>query len=66
MQRTLLVAGLLLLALALLWPWLIKLHIGRLPGDFVFARGGFHFYFPLTTGLLLSAVLSIVLRLFRR
>jgi len=66
MQRTLLVAGLVLLSLALLWPWLIKLHIGRLPGDFVFARGGFHFYFPLTTGLLLSAVLAIVLRLFRR
>jgi Protein of unknown function (DUF2905) len=66
MQRTLLVVGLVLVALALLWPWLIKLHIGRLPGDFVFARGSFRFYFPLATCLLLSAALSIVLWLFRR
>jgi hypothetical protein len=37
-------------------PW-----IGRLPGDIHIQRGGFTFYFPLATSLLLSLVLTLVL-----
>jgi hypothetical protein len=61
MQRILLTAGLVLIAAALLWPWLSKLPLGRLPGDFRIEREGFSLYFPLATGLLLSAVVSLVL-----
>jgi len=42
-------------------PWL-----GRLPGDIVFKRGSFSFYFPLATSVLLSVVLSVLFWLFRR
>jgi hypothetical protein len=42
-------------------PWL-----GRLPGDIVIQRDNFSFYFPLTTCILLSVVLSIILALLRR
>lgn len=42
-------------------PWL-----GRLPGDIVVRRDDFVFVFPLTTCLLLSAVLSVILYLLRR
>jgi hypothetical protein len=42
-------------------PWL-----GRLPGDVVYQRGGFTVYLPIVTCLLLSAVLTVVLALFRR
>ena len=66
MQRTLIGAGLALLVLGLLWPWLWRLHLGRLPGDIVIARPGWRFYFPLTTMLLVSIVISLLLRLFRR
>jgi hypothetical protein len=41
-------------------PWL-----GRLPGDFSFGGPGGRFYFPLATCLLLSLVLTLLLRLFR-
>jgi len=42
------------------------LGIGRLPGDLVYRRGNFTFYFPLMTSILLSIALSLLLWLFRR
>ena len=42
------------------------LRIGRLPGDFYFERGNWRFYFPLATSILLSALLTLILWLFRR
>jgi len=35
-------------------------HIGRLPGDILYRRGNFTFYFPLTTSIVLSIVLTLV------
>ena len=61
MQRALIVAGVVLLLVGLAWPWLSKLPLGRLPGDLRFERDGFSFFFPLTTGLLISAVVSLIL-----
>jgi hypothetical protein len=61
MQRALIAAGMLLVAIGLAWPWLAKLPFGRLPGDLRIEREGFTFYFPLATGLLVSAVISLVL-----
>jgi membrane protein implicated in regulation of membrane protease activity len=40
--------------------------LGRLPGDFQFERGGVSFYFPVATCLILSLLLTLILRLFRR
>ena len=40
--------------------------IGRLPGDIYVKRDGFSFYFPLTTSIILSIVLTLVLAFFRR
>jgi len=65
-QRLLIILGLILLAIGLLWPWLIKLGLGRLPGDIRIERDGFGFYFPLTTGLIVSIVVSLILWLLRK
>jgi hypothetical protein len=65
--RALIVAGIVLivvgavLSLAGRLPWL-----GRLPGDVVVRRGGFTFYFPLGTCLLLSLALTLLFSLWRR
>jgi hypothetical protein len=40
--------------------------IGRLPGDFYVKRGSFSFYFPLTTSIVLSIILTLLLAFFRR
>ncbi|HEY7928883.1 MAG TPA: DUF2905 domain-containing protein [Steroidobacteraceae bacterium] len=66
MQRLLIVLGGLLVAAGLAWPWLSRLPLGRLPGDILIVRPGFRFYFPLTTMILISLVVSLLLRLFRR
>ena len=66
MQRTLILVGLALLVIGLAWPWLGKLPLGRLPGDIVIDRPSFKLYVPITTMILLSALLSLILWLFRR
>ena len=65
--KTLMIIGLVIAALGALLtlagkiPWL-----GRLPGDIYIKRENFSFYFPLATSILLSALLSLILWLFRR
>ena len=66
MARWLIVAGVVLIVLGLAWPLLSKLGLGRLPGDIRIEREGFSFYFPLTTGLIISVVLSLILWLLRK
>ncbi len=66
MQRILVIIGLVVLAIGLLWPWLSKLPFGRLPGDIVIQRPGFTFYFPVTTSIVISLVLSLIFWLFRK
>ncbi len=66
MQKTLVILGLLLVIIGLAWPWLGKLPLGRLPGDIVINRDNFRFYFPLTTMIIISVLLSLVFWLFRK
>ena len=66
MARFLIIAGLMLLAAGLLWPFIGKLGLGRLPGDIVWQRGNTTFYFPIVTSLILSVLLSLALWLFGR
>jgi hypothetical protein len=66
MQRLLVIVGSALMAIGLLWPWLSKLPLGRLPGDIVIDRPGFKLFAPFTTMILLSLVISLILWLLRR
>jgi hypothetical protein len=65
-SKLLIIFGLVLVALGLLWPVIGKLGLGRLPGDIVVERENFRLYFPITTSLLVSAVLSLILWLINR
>lgn len=66
MQKTLIIAGILLIIIGLGWPWLSKLSIGRLPGDIIIDRPGLKVFFPITTMLIVSIVISLILRLLRK
>ncbi|MFH2123435.1 MAG: DUF2905 domain-containing protein [Pseudomonadota bacterium] len=61
MAKTLITIGIILVLLGVCWPLLQKLNLGRLPGDFAFKSGNFKFYFPLTTCIVISVVLSFLL-----
>ncbi|MGH6636549.1 MAG: DUF2905 domain-containing protein [Gammaproteobacteria bacterium] len=66
MSRALIIIGVVLVLLGLLWPFITKVGLGRLPGDIVIERENMRFYFPITTGLLISLVLSLLFWFFRR
>ena len=66
MNRLLVALGAALVVAGLLWPWLKRMHLIHLPGDIVIDRPGFKFFFPITTMLIVSAVVSLIARLTRR
>ena len=66
MNRLLIALGTVLIVVGLLWPWLGKMHLFHLPGDIVIDRPGFKFFFPITTMLIVSLVLSVLAWLSRR
>lgn len=66
MARWLILFGIVLLVLGIAWPWIARSGLGRLPGDIFVQREGWSFYFPLTTSLIVSVVLSLVIWLMRR
>ena len=66
MQKWLVGLGLIAIIVGLLWPWLVKLPLGRLPGDILLERENFRFYLPLTSMLLVSGLLTLLLWLFKK
>jgi hypothetical protein len=66
MNRLLVALGAVLVVAGLLWPLLKRMHLFHLPGDIVIDRPGFKFFFPITTLLIVSAVISLIAWLMRR
>lgn len=66
MAKWLITIGIVVIALGLLWPLLAKLGLGQLPGDIHVERKNFRFYFPVTTSIVVSLVLTLILWIFRR
>jgi len=64
MARILIIIGLILVGLGLLWPWLKHIPLGRLPGDIIIERQNFRFYFPVTSSVLVSLLLTLLLWFF--
>jgi formate hydrogenlyase subunit 3/multisubunit Na+/H+ antiporter MnhD subunit len=62
--RSLVIIGLLIASIGLVM--MLGVPLGRLPGDIAIRRGNFSFYFPLTTSVVLSIVLTLLLAWFRR
>jgi len=58
MGKTLIIVGLVIAAVGAVIS--LGVPLGRLPGDFTYRRDGFSFYFPLTTSILVSVVLTLV------
>ena len=66
MQKILIILGILVLTIGILWPWVSKLPIGRLPGDIIIDKPGLKVYIPITTMILVSVIVSVILWLLRK
>jgi hypothetical protein len=66
MQRILITTGIILVVVGLLWPWLQKIGLFRLPGDIAVERENFRFYFPITSMIIISVILSLIIWLFKK
>jgi prepilin signal peptidase PulO-like enzyme (type II secretory pathway) len=66
MAKWLITLGIVFLVLGLAWPLVSKLGLGQLPGDIRIERKGFTFYFPITSGIVVSLLITLVLWIFRR
>ncbi len=66
MQKTLITLGLIILVAGFGWPWLSKLPLGRLPGDILIDKPGLKIFFPITSMIIVSALISLVLWLLRK
>ena len=51
---------------ALLWAGVGKGWLGQLPGDVHYSKGNFSFHFPIVTCIVLSILITVLLRLFRK
>ena len=65
-QRILIAIGAVVLLVGLLWPWLSRLGLGRLPGDIHIETENGVFYLPITTCVIISIALSLVIWFIRR
>lgn len=65
-SRFLVTLGIILILAGIVWPFLQRIGIGRLPGDIVVEREHFRFYFPIVTSILVSIVLTVIFWLLNR
>lgn len=66
MRRLLIISGLIIVVLGIMWPWIIRIPLGRMPGDLILRRRNFIFYFPIASSVVLSLVATLILWLFRK
>ena len=66
--KYLIITGIVLMVLGIVIYFLSdKLHwLGRLPGDIRIEKENFKFYFPITTMIILSALLNLIIMLVRK
>jgi hypothetical protein len=65
MSKVLIILGAILILIGLIYPYLQSLGIGRLPGDIVIKKDNFNLYFPVTSAIIISILLTIIFRLFK-
>ena len=66
MQKTLIGLGIVVILLGLLWPYLVRIPFGRLPGDIIIDKPQLKIYIPVTTMILVSIVISIIIWFLRK
>ena len=65
MQKMLITVGLLIASIGVLYPYLKRIGLGRLPGDILIRSENSSFYFPVVSCIAISLLLTVIFNLFR-
>lgn len=60
MNKTIIYIGFMIILIGVLWPILVKLPFGKLPGDIAIKKDGFQLYFPITSMIVVSLIISLI------
>jgi hypothetical protein len=67
MAKFLIIVGILMVVAGVVLHYSPKLpFLGKLPGDIVIDRGNFKMYFPITTSIVVSVLISLILYLIHK
>lgn len=67
MGKLLIIIGIILIVAGIIVTYSDRIpFIGRLPGDISIKKDNYNFYFPITTSIILSIVISLILYLINR
>lgn len=65
-SKILIFTGIFLIILGLIFPLIKKIPLGKLPGDISISGKNFQIFFPVSTSILISIILTVVLNLLFR
>ncbi|WP_392536931.1 DUF2905 domain-containing protein [Legionella sp. 227] len=65
-SKILLITGVILLITGIFWSFIKKMGLGKLPGDVIIQKNNFTFYFPITTCILISLVITLIFWFFNK
>ncbi len=65
-SKALIFGGIILITVGIFWQFGSKIGLGKLPGDIAIEKENFKFYFPITTSILISILLTLISWLLRK
>jgi hypothetical protein len=66
MNKWFILIGVVLIIIGIAWPWIGRLPIGRLPGDIIVSKPNLKIYFPITTMVIISIILSVIMWILKK
>ncbi|WP_237761381.1 DUF2905 domain-containing protein [Legionella cherrii] len=60
------ITGVILLITGIFWPFIKKMGLGKLPGDVIIQKNNFTFYFPITSCIVISLVITLIFWFFNK
>ena len=66
MQKIVIILGVLFIIIGILFPYISKIGLFKLPGDIYFGTKNLKFFFPITTSILLSFLVSIIIWIWKK
>ncbi|MSO14494.1 DUF2905 domain-containing protein [Rickettsiales endosymbiont of Trichoplax sp. H2] len=65
-QKLIIALGIAFIIIGILFPYISKIGLFKLPGDIYFESKNLKFFFPITTSILLSIIISIIIWIWRK